>query len=114
MGSNHLKPEPGNRPRRDEGGVGGGRDRHGPDGARVPGGLPRGTGHATLKRVGAEEVGNDLFSTVIEQGGLRPEECPGEASTRGQADVVLSADSVTFEERLVPHWYLNVGGHRWR
>ena len=30
-------------------------------------------------RVGAEEVGDDLPIMVVEQGGLRPEEYPGEA-----------------------------------
>ena len=59
-----------------------------PDGARVPGVLPRGANHVSghdlwisviLKRVGAEEVGDDLLIVVVEQGGLRREECPGEA-----------------------------------
>ena len=78
--SNHLQQEPGNRARRDEGGVGG-----------VVGVATAQTvlvsrecchvarGQAILIRVGAEEVGDDLLHVVVEQGGLRPEECPGEA-----------------------------------
>jgi hypothetical protein len=74
LGANHIKQEPGKRTRRDEGVVGGGGNRHCPDGACVPGVLPSGANHATvrhhplisviLKRVGAEEVGNDLLIVV--------------------------------------------------
>ena len=42
LGVNHIEQEPGKRIRRDEGGIGGGGNRHGPHGARVPGVLPRG------------------------------------------------------------------------
>jgi hypothetical protein len=74
LAANHIEQEPGNRTRRDEGVVGGGGNRHCPDGARVPGVLPRGANYARgrhhhgitviLKRVGAEEVGNDLLIVV--------------------------------------------------
>ena len=75
--------------------------------------------------VGAQEVGDDLLIVVIEQGGLRPEECPGEAGGgthrrrcdqvwARQADVVLGTDRETLEERLVPRWHLKGGGYGWR
>src|ERR1700730_10950854 len=116
LGSNHLQQVPGNRTRLD----GDGGNGPGPDLARILRVLPRGAGQAILKRVGgllkrvgAEEVGDDLLIMLVEQGGLRPEECP----PRGQADVVLRADGVTLAEHLVPGWDLknvgNVGGHGW-
>lgn len=99
--------------------VGGRVDHLAPDGARVAGVLPRGANRATdLRRdraeIGAEEVGRDLLIIVFEQGGLGGEEYKLEASASGQADVVLCADAVTLEERLVTRFHLNVGGHGWR
>jgi hypothetical protein len=57
LSSHDLEQEPGNRPRRHEGGVGGGGDRHGPDGAGVQGMLPGGAGRIALIRVGTEGSG---------------------------------------------------------
>lgn len=81
LGSDYLKQDPGNGIRIDGGGV----EPLGPDGARVPGVLPRGANRVSLLRrdrveIGAEIVGRELVIIVIEQGGLRGEECPGEAS----------------------------------
>src|SRR5262245_8757528 len=83
-------------------------------------GSPRG-----FEWVGAEEVGDDLPVVVAEQGGLRCEEEPGESGGVGthprwgarvrapQADVVLGADGVPLEERLVSHRHLKFVGHAW-
>src|SRR5215471_12959687 len=111
FGSNHLQQHPGNCTGVD----GDGAKRQAPDLARILRVLPRDAGRAILKRVGAEEVGDDLPITLVEQGGLRPEECPA----GGQTDVVLGAGGVTFAERpiagwhLKAGWHLNVGGHEW-
>src|SRR5262249_17484976 len=97
-------------------GVGGSDGLASPDDARVPRVLPGGADGAVLGRVGAEEVRGELRAMVVEQGGLRGEENPGEAGVVGtrrrrgrrvrarQADVVLGADSVPQEERRVPRW----------
>jgi hypothetical protein len=69
----------GDRTRLNEIGIGGGYARHGPYPAGIQGGLSGGAGRATLKGVGVEKVGDDLLIIVVEQGGLWPEECPGEA-----------------------------------
>ncbi len=107
-----LEQDPGNRTRLDEVGVGGRDVDHlGPDDARVLRVLPRGANRAALGRVGAEEMSDELPLLVVEQGGLWREEGPGEATARGQADVVLGADGVAHEERHVPRWHLDVGGH---
>ncbi len=134
LGANHIEQEPGNRTRRDEGGVGGGGNRHCPDGARVPGVLPSRANHPRgvttwisvfLKRVGAEEVGDDLLSLSANKvacGVKRIQAKPRFGTHRfgrgrvwaRHADVVLGADGVTLEERLAPRWHLNVGGYQWR
>src|SRR5215813_9346130 len=80
-----------------------------------------------LVGVWAEEVSGELPVLVAEEGGLGREEQPGEArgirTHRGgrgrvgarQADVVLSAYAVPFEERPVVRGYLKLGGDgRWR
>ena len=82
--SHDLKQEPRNRIRVDELEVRGGEDCLRPDGAGVPRVLPGRSGRTLPHRVhrvgiGAEEVGDDLHLMVIEQGSLRPEECPGAA-----------------------------------
>ena len=106
---NHLEQEPGNRALCYESGIGRGRFHLRPDGACVQGILPSGTnlaiGHyrrinVRLKRVGAEEVGGELFTFVIKKRRLRREEYEAEAVACGPAYVVLRADGVTFKERL--------------
>ena len=96
----------------------------GPDGARVLGahvariapsattvGLVLGSGGSW---VGAEEVGDELITIVVEQRGLRREEHDRRRQCLRGADVVLGADGVTHEERLVPRWHLEVVRHGWR
>src|SRR5262252_4960713 len=64
FGSNRLEQEPGYGIRRDDSRVAG---LHlAPDGARVPRVLPCGANRAVLKRVGAEVVGDELLSIVLE------------------------------------------------
>src|SRR5262249_60657556 len=73
--TNYVKPEPGNRTRLHERRVGEGGRRNGPDSARVLRVLPRGPnppiGSDSLigvifKRVGTEEMGDDLLIVVLE------------------------------------------------
>src|SRR5215468_4916051 len=64
LGSNHHNQEPGYGIRRDDSRVAG---LHlAPDGARVQRVLPCGANRAVLKRVGAEVVGDELLSMVLE------------------------------------------------
>src|SRR5262245_55532140 len=126
LGARHLKQEPRNGTDRDETRIHGrGTEEPGPDGARVPRVLPRGANRSMLEWVGAEEVGDDLPVCVAEQGGIGCEEEPGESGGVGtharwgarvrarQADVVLGADGVPLEERLVSHRHLKFVGHAW-
>src|SRR4051794_12338765 len=75
--------------RNQEPGYGAGRDKSGvcggvaifhlaPEAARVLGVLPCDANRATLRRVGAEEVGDDLLTVVVEQRRLRRKEFEGD------------------------------------
>src|SRR5262245_34901062 len=116
--SGHRKQEPGNGIRLNEGGVGRGDRVASPDGARVLRMLPGGADLAAVRWVGidTEKVGGDLLPiNAVEQRGLGCEEHKLEAIVCGQADVVLGADGVTLEKRLVIRQiHLKIERHGWR
>jgi hypothetical protein len=61
-------------------------------------------------------VCDELITLFVEQCGLRRKQRPDDLTEglRGLAYVVLCAEGVTHEERLVRRWHLEAGGHRWR
>ena len=121
LGSNHLEQEPGNRTLLDE--VGGPVEDGRPPWPRwcsCPGVLPRGANRALDLRRDRLRLGLKKWVMIclssslnrVASGVKSAKATPARA--RGQADVVLGADGVTHEERLVPRWHLNVVGHGWR
>jgi len=86
-----------------------------PHGAAVLRVLPGGAGDGLLG-VDAQEVGDHLTESVVEERRLRPGEHPLEAGARGarQADVVLGADGVQDEEDAVALRHADVVRHRRR
>src|SRR5262249_50628965 len=88
----------------------GGGDTDAPERARVARVLPCWK-ESPVGRVAAEEVEDELRVIDVEQGGLRREEREGEARAGGQADVVLRAAGVAYEEHYAPIAHLELVGH---
>ena len=110
--SNNLEQDPGNCVRVDDGlGV-----RLCPHGARVLGILPRGADDATFSGVWTEEVSGQLSGIIVEQRGFRRKQSPVDSAKRlGRgAHVVLCANAVTNQERMVSCGHLYVDWYRRR
>src|SRR5262245_37059623 len=108
-----VEEHPGDRVGRDEigvtGGCGGGHTGT-PERARVARVLPC-RKESSVGRGAAEEVGDELRAIDVEQGRLRREEREGEARAGRQADVVLGAAGVAYEEHYAPIAHLELVGH---
>src|SRR3954468_1527358 len=88
-------------------------DQLAPEDARVPSALPRGAYRAALDGVRTEEVIDDAPCGAVEQHGLRGGQDKRHASTRRRAHVILAAERVADEKRLVSLRNLQCAGH-WR
>ena len=64
-----------------------------------------------LIRVGAQKMGGDLPIIVVEQGRLRPDKDPDKVGARGEADIVLGANSVSQQEQPVTRWHFEISGN---